>query len=278
MDTPPISLTTLRFFRRIVRCYFRRHFHAVRISGAEKLSTLAKTIAGPVIVYANHSSWWDPMVSVYLAERLMDARQHYAPMDAVALERYAILKRVGIFGVQMNSARGAAQFLKVSKAILTAGGVVWVTPQGRFVDGRARPLEFKPGLSALASRVAASAGRCTVVPLAIEYPFWDERLPECLLHFGEPVKVNSGQDAEILQRQLVESLEAAMNTLRTMAIERDARNFHTLLHGKLGMGGFYGGWQRLKASLTGRPFHPEHTVMPKRSADLVSCEDHTDDA
>ena len=278
MDAPPISAVTLRFFRSIVRGYFRRHFHAVRVSGAERLSALAESNAGPVIIYANHSSWWDPMVSVYLAERLMVARQHYAPMDAAALERYAILKRVGIFGVEMNSLRGAAKFLKTSEAILLAGGVVWITPQGRFVDGRARPLEFKPGLSTLASRVAASTGRCTVVPLAIEYPFWDERLPECLLHFGEPVKVNSGQDSEILQQQLVESLEAAMNTLRTMAIERDARNFHTLSHGKLGTGGFYGGWQRLKASLTGRPYHAEHTVMPKRRADLVSCEDHADDA
>jgi 1-acyl-sn-glycerol-3-phosphate acyltransferase len=278
MDAPPISLMTLRFFRRIVRGYFRRHFHAVRVSGAERFAALAKSSAGPVIVYANHSSWWDPMVSVYLAEKLMDARQHYAPMDAAALERYAILKRVGIFGVEMNSARGAAKFLKTSKAILTAGGVVWVTPQGRFVDGRARPLEFKPGLSALASRVAASIGRCTVVPLAIEYPFWDERLPECLLHFGEPVKVDSGQGAEMLQPQLVESLEVTMNTLRAMAIERDARNFDTLTHGKLGAGGFYGGWQRLKASFTNRPYNAEHTTMPKRGTDPVSCKEHGNDA
>jgi hypothetical protein len=92
------------------------------------------------------------------------------------------------------------------------------------------------------------------------------------------VKVNAGQDAEILQQQLVESLETAMNTLRTMAIERNARNFHTFSHGKLGTGGFYGVWQRLKASLTGRPYHAEHTVMPKRRADLGSCEDHANDA
>jgi hypothetical protein len=208
----------------------------------------------------------------------MDARQHYAPMDAAALERYAILKRVGIFGIEMNSSRGAAKFLRTSEAILVGGGVVWITPQGRFVDGRARPLEFKPGLSALASRVAASTGGCTVVPLAIEYPFWDERLPECLLHFGEPVKVDSGQDAEMLEQQLVESLEAAMDALCALAIERDARNFETLSHGKLGTGGFYGGWQRVKVSFTNRPYNAEHTAMPKRSADLVSREEHGDDA
>lgn len=278
MNAPPISPMALKFFRRIVRVYFRRHFHAIRVSGADRFSALAKPDTGPVIVYANHSSWWDPMVSVYLAERLMGARLHYAPMDAAALERYAMLKRVGIFGVEMNSTRGAAQFVRTSEAILAAGGVVWITPQGRFVDARVRPLEFKPGLSALVSRVAAGAGRCTVVPLAIEYPFWDERLPECLLYFGEPVKVDFGHASEVLQQRLVESLEAAMNALSAKAIERDARNFDTLLHGKLGTGGFYGGWQRLKAFVIGRPYQAEHTAMAKRGAELISYKERRDDA
>lgn len=277
MNAPPISLPVLRFFRRIVRGYFRRHFHAVRISGAARFSVLAKSDAGPVIVYANHSSWWDPMVSVYLAEKLMDTRQHYAPMDAAALKRYAVLERVGMFGVEMNSTRGAATFLKTSEAILASGGVVWITPQGRFVDSRARPLEFKSGLSALASRVAASTGWCTVVPLAVEYPFWDERLPECLLHFGEPLKVDSSQDSEKLQLELVQSLETAMNTLRSLAMQRDARNFDTLSYGKLGTGGFYGGWQKVKASFTGRPYQEEHTILPEYANDLASCKERGDD-
>ncbi|WP_433975516.1 lysophospholipid acyltransferase family protein [Tunturiibacter lichenicola] len=276
-NAPPISLPALRFFRRIVRGYFRRHFHAVRISGAAGFSALAKSDAGPMIVYANHSSWWDPMVSVYLAERFMSARQHYAPMDAAALERYAVLKRVGIFGVEMNSTRGAATFLRTSEAILASGGVVWITPQGRFVDSRTRPLEFKPGLSALASRVAASTGWCTVVPLAIEYPFWDERLPECLLHFGETVRVESGDDPEILQPRLVSSLEVAMNNLSAIAMQRDAQSFDTLSHGKLGTGGFYGGWQRLKAFLIRGPYYAEHTAKLKRRADLASSTERADD-
>ena len=45
--------------------------------------------------------------------------------------------------------------------------MLWVTPQGEFVDARTRPLEFKPGLAALAARVARVEGGCTVLPLAI---------------------------------------------------------------------------------------------------------------
>ncbi len=259
MSTPVISKPVLGFFRRIVRGYFRRHFHAVRVIGAKRLATAAAQ-NGPLLIYANHGSWWDPMVSVLLAERLMAHRNHYAPMDAEALERYGILKRIGIFPVEMKSARGAVQFLRTGEEIVRGDGVLWVTPQGRFVDTRVRPLAFKPGLAALASRVAAGLGHCTVVPMAIEYPFWDERLPECLLRVGEPVVVTAGEEAEQVQTRLMEALELTMNILQESAVRRDATEFEELLGGSLGTGGFYALGQRFQAILLRRPYRPEHTA------------------
>src|SRR5438270_8583278 len=116
---PAISPNILRFFRKIVRGYFRRHFHSVRLSAASDLAG----ISGPLIVYANHSSWWDPMVAFLLGEELFAARQHYAPMDAAALTRYRILSHIGVFPVEMNTARGAVQFLRTGEAVLAAGGM-----------------------------------------------------------------------------------------------------------------------------------------------------------
>ena len=253
MNAPHISKLVLRFFRRIVRGYFARHFRAVRVSDASRFASLGP---GPVIVYANHSSWWDPMVLTLLAARYMPRRAHYAPMDAAALERYGILKHVGVFGVEMKTARGAAQFLRTGLAVLEHGGMLWVTPQGRFADARERPLEFKPGLAALASRVK---GGCTVLPLAIEYPFWDERLPEALLHFGEPVYVD-GEAAEQVETALRTALERAMETLAAKAIARDSAAFALLQQGRVGTGGFYQFGQKLLARLRGRSFQAEHTA------------------
>ena len=199
-EVPAISQSTLWFFQRIVQSYFRRHFRSVMIQQAEMLEALQ----GPLIVYANHSSWWDPMVSILLAKTLLPGRRHYAPMDAAALAKYPILRRLGIFPVEMSSARGAAQFLRTSQAVLADGGVVWITPQGRFVDPRAA-LEFKPGLGALAMRVPG----VTLLPLAIEYTFWDERLPETLLRLGAPVRL----DASVNSEAATERLEAALTTV-----------------------------------------------------------------
>ena len=248
---PTISRSLLGFFRHIVRGYFRRSFHGVRIRGAEQMSG----VTGPLIVYANHSSWWDPMVSILLAEKLLPGRRHYAPMDARALERYGILKKLGIFGVALDSARGAVQFLRTGEVILRGGGVLWVTPQGRFADARERPLVFKPGMAMLAGRLEDG---CTVLPLAIEYPFWNERTPECLLQVGEAVRVLPGSGG--LEGRFEAALLETMEELRTVAVQRNAALFVTLNEGRAGAGGFYALGQRVRAWMTRRPYRAEHSA------------------
>ena len=205
-------------------------------------------------MYANHSSWWDPMVSVLLAEQLLPRRKHYAPMDAAALAKYPILGKIGIFPVEMSSARGAAQFLRTSQAILEAGGVLWITPQGRFADVR-DVLAFKPGLGALAARVPEA----TIVPLAIEYCFWDERLPETLLRIGEPLRVVAGTTTEAATQQLEIALHIVMGELKVAAISRDAGTFTPLLRGARGTGGFYGFARRLRSWIMRKPLAMDHT-------------------
>ena len=232
MDAPHISKPVLGFFRHIVRGYFRRHFSGVRLSRGSLPACFGDE---RLIVYGNHSSWWDPMVLVLLAAKLMPARRHYAPMDAAALARYGIFKRIGVFGVEMNSPRGAAQFLRMGRAVVERGGVLWVTPQGRFADARERPLGFKAGLAALAAKME---GGCTVLPLAIEYVFWNERLPETLLRFGEAVRVDGGSVEEV-QEALEVALLRTMEELKLQSIARDAAAFTLVASGTVGTGGFY---------------------------------------
>ena len=251
-EIPVVSQMTLKFFRRIVRIYFRRHFRSVMVQQAEVLAG----VSGPLILYANHSSWWDPMVSVLVAETLLPGRKHYAPMDAAALKRYPILAKIGIFPVEMATARGAAQFLRTSQAILASEGVVWITPQGRFVDSRARPLGFKPGLGALAVRTPGAS----VIPMAIEYTFWDERLPETLLRFGRPVQLGNGLSSEAASEEMERALTQTMEELKGAAMARDAGAFRVLLRGGRGTGGMYGIGRRLRGLFTRRPVQVDHTV------------------
>ena len=62
-----------------------------------------------------------------------------------------------------------------------------ITPEGRFSDPRERPVRLEPGLAHLARRL----DRGVFLPLALEYPFWQERTPEALACFGAPVSAVS---------------------------------------------------------------------------------------
>ena len=252
-ELPAVSVPLLRLFRFIVRGYFRRHFTAVRLRNSGALTEIPA--GAPLIVYANHAGWWDPMTSVLLAHTLFPGRRHFAPMDADALARYPILQKIGIFPVDMHTARGAAQFLRTGEAVLRSGGVIWITPQGRFADPRVRPLLFKPGLASLVTRVPG----VTVLPLAIEYPFWDERLPEALLELGTPL-TSLSTDRDSAQDTLIQALTRTMDSLAAAVLARTPAAFdRTLLRGRLGTGGFYGLGQRAKALVLRRPYRPEHT-------------------
>jgi 1-acyl-sn-glycerol-3-phosphate acyltransferase len=247
------SRRLLSWFAAYLHWYISRHFHAIRMANPNRWPGTA----GPLIVYANHASWWDPLAFIVLSRELEPNASHYAPMDATALKHYAILGKLGLFAVENGSRRGAAQFLRASQEILsTPNAVLWVTPEGRFTDMRTRPAIFRPGLAAVVARL----GRCTLLPLAFEYTFWDERLPEILLSWGKPIEVADGHlhSADEWGDRLTAALEATQNELAGLAMQRDASLFTTLLTGRVGIGGVYEAWKRLLAIVSGRAYQGSH--------------------
>lgn len=219
--TPPRPFI-LRFFLWYIRRHLRRHFHAVRLLNGPPDIPLSQ----PVIVCLNHASWWDPLVGLHLSHALFPSRELYGPMDASQIRRFPILGKVGLFGIEPGTARGARQLLNAAATIFSRpGAALWLTPQGRFADVRERPLALARGLEILTKRHPEAI----VLPLALEYTFWNERLPEILVNFAPPCP---GPEAE-------GALEAAMDQLREASLRRDPSLFRLLLGGRSGTGGVY---------------------------------------
>lgn len=171
-----------RWFAAYSKRYLGRHFHSVRLSLAQHSRIDPEA---PLIVYLNHASWWDPLTCLVLHQTLFPDRVGYAPIDARQLERYRIFCGLGFFGVDPRSARGGVRFLRTADAILQQPrSVLWLTPQGRFCDVRERPVVVLPGLAHLALRHPSAQ----LLPLALEYLFWQDRLPEVLARLG-PIRL-----------------------------------------------------------------------------------------
>lgn len=229
-----------------------RHFHAVRLA---KGLTTAIPADRPLVFYLNHSSWWDPITAFLLARHLVPGRHPYAPVDRAALDRYPFLERVGLFGVE-KSARGAKAFLDTARAVLARPDAsLWLTPEGAFRDSRSRPVRFEPGLGHLAVRAEA-----LFVPVAIEYRFWDERLPEVLTRVGTPIESAEGADvAAGWTDRFEQALEATLDRLHEDAERRDPARFETILAGRAGVSAVYDLVRRVRSLATGRRYAAEHS-------------------
>ncbi len=261
---PRPSRALLRFFDLYLYLFVRRHFHALRLAGAEHWPRSTR----PLVICLNHPSWWDPLTAILLSRFLERSSDHYAPMDALAFSRYGVLEKVGLFPVEQGTPRGAARFLRTASHLFRdPNAVLWVTPQGGFTDTRTRPVTFRAGLDALLRR----APQVTVLPLALEYTFWDERLPEALALLGPPLTFTDGRRSGMMNHeptnpgeQVAAALESAQNALATLSAQRDPKLFTPVLAGSAGTSGIYGGWQRVRAMVRGERYHEEHGSLHTR--------------
>ncbi len=242
-----------RLFSSYLEGYFARNFNAVRILSAAERGW--KTDTG-MVFFCNHPGWWDPILIILLAAKLTPGRPAFGPMEEAMLKKYAFMKRVGVFGVDRDSMRGAARFLAVGRGLMAEGsGALWLTPQGKFSDARLRPLQFEAGVARLARDTDA-----LFVPMAIEYVFWNERKPEVLINFGVPVRGGSveGRTTDEWNGDLAARLGTTMDDLSAAAIVRDAEAFDVLVKGRARVNPVYDAWRYLKAMVRGEKFSAAH--------------------
>lgn len=256
-ETVPVISPRLRgWFSWYVRRYLRKHFNAVRLL---KDALPPDETAAPAVFYLNHPAWWDPLVALHLARTFFPRQQSFAPMDAGALQKYGMLKRLGFFPVERGSLGGARRFLRTAGVILSRPDhAVWLTPQGRFTDIRERPVRFEPGIGLLAARLE----NVRFIPLALEFVWWHERTPEALAAFGPPVTWPRGQPAGIIQSHLEKALAVSQDQLAEASLLRQLSRFQTLLSGRAGVGGIYDFWRRLRARACGRESKTRHADVP----------------
>jgi len=263
---PRRSPWLVRFFTHYCHGYLRRNFHAVRLAHD---SLPLDPGAEPLLVVLNHPSWWDPLVGLSLSE-LFPNREHFAPIDASALGKYRFFEKLGFFGVEQGTRQGALAFLRTCLALLAKpNNTLWITAQGHFTDPRQRPVKLRRGVGHLVRRLRSGV----ILPLALEYPFWEERYPEALAYFGSPIAIGEGGRYTVEQwMQVIDGgLTAAQDNLARLALTRKAQAFDTLIGGSAGVGGIYDHWRRLKAFLSGKRFVPEHgqPVLPTALGDAL---------
>lgn len=219
------------FFSRYVRRMFRKGFHGVHLEpdSIEVLRELNEH-HGPAIALGNHPGWWDPMVGVLLTREYLPDRPMLAAMDRTELERFGILRRLGIFGIEPDNPKSlpaqteflAGRFAERPRAVF------WITPQGRFTDVR-EPVRLRPGAAAVAARLDPSP---KVVALAMDYCFWNDRKPElCMRVRRVEVEERAGVSPSTTDwmRAMTAAMQENQDTLTALVLQRNPDHWYQVI-------------------------------------------------
>jgi 1-acyl-sn-glycerol-3-phosphate acyltransferase len=232
-EIKPPSPFALAFFHFYVRFKLGWTFRSLRVAHMDRFPTPPDK--HPIIVFLNHASWWDPIPCTVLNHRMRPHTTLYAPVDRIAMvqSNVSLIRRVGYFPIDTGTVRGTKAFLNDCKKVLDLpNAILWVTPQGEFTDPRSRPIHLRRGLATLIARL----GPVTVVPLALEYSFWEHSRPFVLGSWGEPIHIEDGASKSIREwhQLLTQSLTATQDELADLVIRREGNAFRTICFGRLG--------------------------------------------
>jgi len=206
-------------------------FRSLRVLHDERLAEVCED--APLIVIANHPSWWDPVPLLHLQMLSLPRRVAYFPTESNALQQAKHLTKLGSFPLSSGSVSGTRRFMQDCKYIFSSpDAVLWVTPEGLFSDPRKRPLELRRGLASLISR----SNKVTVIPLAIEYTLWESKELEVLTSWGEPIRIEDGTQRTTNEWHavLTTSLTRTMDELAEISIKREHWKFRVVVYGRLG--------------------------------------------
>jgi 1-acyl-sn-glycerol-3-phosphate acyltransferase len=133
-----------------------------------------------LLVYANHTSFWDGFVAAELCQAA--GWDGYCLMDEANLRRYRFLSRLGAFSVRRGDAVSALESLRYAAQLLARPGTAVVI----FPEGELRPYGGEPASLARGVEVLARRACCTCLPVAFRYRFFEHELPDVLIAVGTP--------------------------------------------------------------------------------------------
>jgi 1-acyl-sn-glycerol-3-phosphate acyltransferase len=215
------------FFAWHVRRRIAGRFASLRIHGLEPLRQACAS--GPVLLVANHTSWWDPLVLFDVSYRILRC-EGSALMDAKNLRALPMLGWIGAFGVELGDHEDGERAVRYGAEQLSRPGrMVVVFPQGRERPVTERPLAFRAG----AARMAVQAPRePAIVPMALRYEHGRLEKPDALVNVGEPFA--RGEDVESLRAEMESRVTALLAQTEAAIHAGTHRSWPVLIDGGSG--------------------------------------------
>lgn len=206
------------------RNLLKRRFHSFSVKNFEPLKSRNKKT--PLIIYANHSSWWDGLV---LFEILKNGDfDSFVMMEEKQLKDLRFFRYLGAFSVIRENFQEAVKSANYAVEIIKSGNnkTLLIFPQGEIRANDFRPIKFYNGLAYIVEKV----NKCILVPCSIRYEFLKEFKPEIFVRFGKLEFVETKKDfdrkrfTQNAEKKITENLDALISDI----IENNLNDFSNI--------------------------------------------------
>lgn len=181
----------------------KRRFHSVNVKGLNHLDRHETSL--PLIIYANHSSWWDGLAAFQISHiKKLDS---FIMMEEKNLRRFFLFRKLGAFSIVRENPRSVLQSVNYAVKLLNDfRRTLWIFPQGEILPNDLRPIHFYEGIS----RIAQKIGKCCFVSITFRYEFLNEFKPQIFVNIKMPdeiTEINHTQLVKYLEQKTVENLD-----------------------------------------------------------------------
>jgi chlorobactene lauroyltransferase len=177
--------------------------------------TTLPTARRPVLLCANHESFWDGFLLREVQRRVRPGASYRAVMLESELTGRPWLGLLGAMGVAPGSPTSTRSLLRGLEALSEAqsGSVVAFFPQGRIRPDDPRPLGFRRGITLVADALAPA----TLVPVGLRVLPGKTARVEAYLSLGDPIDIVRGSRIPI--GRVEAAVEEELNALRSFVAE-----------------------------------------------------------
>ena len=197
-------------------------------------ATLLPNATTPIILFGNHSAWWDGHLAMALNEERWK-RDGYVMVEDTQLSRYQFFRAIGAFSVNRKDGRSAMETLNYCVDVLSdkPGRMLLMYPQGEIVANDVRPLNFFSGVGRVVKDVAQRVGACAAYPMALRYEFVGEQKPEAFISVGAPIihQKTNGTTAKEITTRMQAALTQELDQLREDVVAYRFESFKPLVSG-----------------------------------------------
>jgi chlorobactene lauroyltransferase len=229
-------------YRLLARQALRNSFHRVWL---QTHGPLPEPGDGPLLLYLNHSSWWDGYLMYVIHRMVLRGRfDAHLLMEEKQLRSYRFFTWSGAFSINRHDPADVARSQAYAAGLLRGGArprALFIFPQGKIVPQDRRPLVTYPGVA----RIVAQAGPVTLCPVALRYEFLGQQWPHAFIRIGPAHRAANPAHLRGTLAEITARLTAACDALRDDVVGGRLDGYAPILRGRPGIDQTFDAFLRL---------------------------------